>query len=167
MPNPFLSVMVRPNHARPRMSGLRGLRGLRGLGQATAASTATPALISPGTHPSGPFGQGQNQANLMAQQAVIDQNPTDYSSPQSAIAAGLDPTMVYAAWAKGLAQYSTQDAAVAAGIMPGVVTQLWGLSRQYAAVGASAPNYAPMVAVGCVVAILIFLHVGDKGGANP
>lgn len=137
------------NHARPR--------GLRGLGAYS---------ITPGTYPNGPYGTGQNLNNQMAQQAVVDQNPTDYSSPQYAIAAGLDPVMVNAAWVKGLAQYPTQQAAIDAGIMPAVVTQLWAQSRQYSAIATSAPNYAPMVAIGTVVVLLALLHVGDKGGAE-
>lgn len=134
--------MTRRNHARPR---------LRGLGAYS--------------YPNGPYGTAQNPRNLAAQQAVVDQNPTDYSSPQYAIAAGLDPATVNAAWIKGLSQYPTQQAAVAAGIMPAVVTQLWTASRQYLAANAKpATNYAPMVAIGSVVALLIMLHVGDKGG---
>lgn len=132
--------MTRRNHARPRL----------GLGAYS--------------YPNGPYGTAQNPGNQMAQQAIVDQNPTDYSSPQSAIAAGLDPTAVRAAWLKGLAQYPTQAAAVAAGIMPGVVTQLWTASRQYAGIATSGPNYAPLVAIGSVVALLMLLHVGDKGG---
>jgi hypothetical protein len=137
------------NHARQRLSGLRGLGSFS---------------ITPGTYPNGPYSTGQNQSNLMAQQAVVDQNPTDYSSPQYAIAAGLDPVMVNAAWVKGLAQYPTQQAAINAGIMPAVVTQLWAQSRQYGQIAAAAPNYAPMVAIGVVVVLLAMLHVGDKGG---
>lgn len=154
---PNIAVLQGRNHARPRLSGMARLRGLGALG----LQTSVPSPIS---HPSGPYSLEQNLNNLMAQQAVVDQNPTDYSSPEGAIAAGLDPTMVYAAWAKGLSQYPTQEAAVNAGIMPGVVTRLWAQSRQVAQLNTT-PNYGPLVAIGAVIAALIFLHVGDKGGA--
>lgn len=145
---PNLSNLRGRNHARRRLSGMRGV----GLG----------AIMIP----NGPYGTTQNLDNLMAQQAVVDQNPTDYSSPQAAINAGLDPTMVNAAWVKGLAQYATPQDAIAAGIMPGVVTQLWAKSRQAAVIATAAPNYAPLVFVGVGVALLMLLHVGDKGGAE-
>ena len=153
--NPALQLAVGRYHARPRLGRLRGLRGLGAIN-----------TISPGSYPNGPYTTAQNQNNLMAQQAVVDQNPTDYSSPQYAIAAGLDPVMVNAAWVKGLAQYPTQQSAIAAGIMPAVVTQLWGQSRQFSVIAQAAPNYAPLVAIGTVVVLLALLHVGDKGGAE-
>jgi hypothetical protein len=61
----------------------------------------------------------------MQQQATVDQNPTDYVSPQAAIAAGLDPTSVNAAWSTALSRYPTAQAAIAAGIAPAVVTQYY------------------------------------------
>lgn len=107
------------------------------------------------TIPNGPYRTGTNPAALAQTGATIDPNPLDYSSPQFAIAAGLDPTAVMLAWAKGLAQYSTQDAAVAAGIMPGVVTQLWGASRQYVQ---TAPSGTPTIVIVMIAAgLLAFL----------
>jgi hypothetical protein len=66
--------------------------------------------------------------NLLTQQQN-SQNPTDYVSPQAAIAAGLNPQVVYDAWSKGLARFPTQQAALNAGIPAGVVTQMWAQSR--------------------------------------
>ena len=73
---------------------------MTGLGAATS--------ISPGTYPNGPYPIAQSQTNLMNAQATLSQNPLNYSSPQYAIAAGLDPTAVNTAWAQSLAQYPTQ-----------------------------------------------------------
>ena len=155
--SPGQPLATGPYNSRPRKD-LRGLRGMRGLG-------AAGEIISPGSYPNGPYGIGQNQANLMNVQATLSPNPLDYSSPQYAIAAGLDPTTVNNAWAQALAQYPTQDAAVSAGIMAGVVTQLWAQSRQYISQPA-APNYTPMILIGLGVVILAALHVGDKGSAE-
>jgi hypothetical protein len=108
------------------------------------------------TIPNGPYRIGASAASLAQNGATIDQNPTDYSSPQSAIAAGIDPATVYAAWAKGLAQYPTRDAAVAAGMMPGVVNVLWEASRKY--VAQPAPSGPPAIVVLLVIgAALAFL----------
>jgi hypothetical protein len=138
------------NHAHPRGR----LRGLRGLGDDAPVGMTN-----------GPFTAIRTQTSLAAQQAVVDQNPLDYSSPAYAIAAGLDPDTVVITWAKALAAYPTQAAAVNAGIMPAVVTQLWAQSRKYVPAPAG-PDYAPLVAIGSVVLILMALHVGDssKGG---
>lgn len=151
--SPGQGLHTGPNNFRPRKS----MSGLRGLGAATA--------ISPGSYPNGPYPVAQSQANLMNVQATLSQNPLDYSSPQYAIAAGLDPATVNAAWAKSLAQYPTQDAAINAGIMAGVVTQLWAQSRTYVG-GPTTPNWTPLVFIGIGVAILAALHVGDKGSAE-
>jgi hypothetical protein len=116
-------------------------------------------------YPNGPYPVAQSLTNRMNAQALVSQNPLDYSSPQYAIAAGLDCNVVNDAWAKSLAQYPTQESAINAGIMAGVVTQLWAQSRQY--VGApTTPNYTPLVMIGLAVAILAALHVGDKGSAE-
>jgi hypothetical protein len=129
----------------PRRARLRGLRGLGDSGYSdpitgewvdTSGQSAGGA-IGPGIlQPAGPYPTGQSILNQMASQAVVDQNPTDYVSPQSAKAAGVNAAVVDAAWAQGLARYSTQAAAIAAGIAPAVVTQYWPQSRQYAAVAA-------------------------------
>jgi hypothetical protein len=82
--------------------------------------------------PQGPIATAKSNL-VQSQMAVVSQNPTDYVSPQSAIAAGLDPVKVNAAWAQALAKYSTQQDAIAAGIAPTVITQYWQASRAYVA----------------------------------
>jgi hypothetical protein len=149
------------NGPRSRRRGLSGtwrrydLRGLRGLGDDSIFVDPNTAynpnllplpLTPPDTSnttplntqsPNGPFigpvQGGQQILNQMQQQAVLDTNPLDYVSPGAAIAAGLDPTTVNAAWTAGLARYPSQAAAIAAGIAPAVVTMFWSASRQYAA----------------------------------
>jgi hypothetical protein len=56
-------------------------------------------------------------------------DPLNFVSPQSAIAAGADPTKTAAAWTKAVASFPTAQAAVAAGVPAGVVTSLWSASR--------------------------------------
>jgi hypothetical protein len=88
------------------------------------------AIYGPGAPPvpAAPAGPAQAYANLLAT-AQTSQNPTDYVSPQAAIAAGLDPQKVYVAWSSALAKFPTQQAALAAGVPAGVVTSLWPASR--------------------------------------
>jgi len=57
--------------------------------------------------------------------AVPPQGPLDYISPQAAIAAGLDQTVVYSAWSAAVNQFPNPQAAMDAGVPPGVVTELW------------------------------------------
>jgi len=82
--------------------------------------------------------QGSAAATQAAYQSVLtsaqtSKNPTDYVSPQAAIAAGLPAAQVNASWAQAMAQYPSTTAAIAAGVPAGVVTQLWAQSRNYAA----------------------------------
>lgn len=82
--------------------------------------------------------QGSGSPIAAAYQNVLtsaqnSQNPLDYVSPQSAIAAGIPAANVNAAWSAQMAKYPSTTAAIAAGIPAGVVTQLWAQSRQYAA----------------------------------
>jgi hypothetical protein len=104
------------------------------VGPGGAYVPGSPDYGVPGVPPNPPSQPGVNPAiqqaykNLLSQQQA-SQDPLDYVSPQAAIAAGLDPTMVYAAWSKGLARFPTQNAAINAGIPAGVVTQLWQQSR--------------------------------------
>jgi len=65
-------------------------------------------------------------------------NPLDYTSPQAAIAAGLDPATVYSQWTASLARFASPQAAIAAGVPAGVVNQLWQQSYQNAANKAAA-----------------------------
>jgi hypothetical protein len=57
----------------------------------------------------------------------------DYTSPQAAIIAGLDPNTVVAAWTKALARFPSPQAAISAGVPAGVVNQLWQQSNVNAA----------------------------------
>ena len=66
--------------------------------------------------------------NLFTTQQV-SQNPLDYVSPQSAIAAGLPAGPVSTTWVNALAKFPTQNDALAAGVPPTVVTALWARSR--------------------------------------
>ncbi len=91
-----------------------------------------PPLPSP--QPVGPAATAYSNVLTSAQNS---QNPTDYVSPQAAIAAGLDPQKVYAAWSGALAKFPTQQAALAAGVPAGVVTSLWAASRSSAPAVAS------------------------------
>ena len=65
-------------------------------------------------------------------------NPLDYTSPQAAIAAGLDANTVMAAWTKSLARFPSPQAAISAGVPAGVVNQLWQQSQVNAANNAAA-----------------------------
>lgn len=156
----------------------RRRRGLRGLGDITIdpnptwdqwgggtlpltppdQSNLTP--ISPAIVPNGPYSTGVDILNQMRSQAILDTNPTDYVSPSAAIAAGLDPTTVNAAWAAGLARYPTQAAAIAAGIAPGVVTQFWNASRSYAAVKPSGGISTNMLLIGAGIIFGVPLLLG-------
>jgi hypothetical protein len=130
----------------PRMSRASRLGRFRGMGDdSTDLSTlplTPPSWSNVPLMPLGPaVSTGSDILNQMQQQAVVDQNPTDYVSPQSAIAAGLNPAAVNAAWAQGLAKYPTQQAAIAAGIAPTVITQLWQQSRAYSAAPATSSSF--------------------------
>ena len=65
-------------------------------------------------------------------------SPLDYTSPQAAIAAGLDAATVYSKWTASLARFSSPQAAISAGVPAGVVNQLWQQSYQNAANKAAA-----------------------------
>jgi hypothetical protein len=111
--------------------------------------------------PQGPVASPQSNA-IQSQQAVISQNPTDYVNPQSAIAAGLDPTVVNAAWAQALSKYLTQQDAIAAGIAPTAITQYWQASRAYMVAPAKPSLFTPtnlLIGGG----LLFLLYRGAKG----
>lgn len=133
-------------------------RSLRGLGQDYIYSSTGPgspagtiqdaqaapftieqanAIFGPGAPPvpNVPPGPAATAYSSVLTSAQTSQNPTDYVSPQAAIAAGLNPQVVYSAWAAALAKFPTQQAALAAGVPAGVVNQLWTTSRN-----ASAPS---------------------------
>lgn len=190
MRTPGMGAYPTPRRAAQGMTRLHRLHGL-------GASPVAPNVYvdPPSLRPSGPYTYlGQADANLplspvdpnlpliandpytgafevlnqMQQQATVDTNPTDYTTPNAAIAAGLDPTTVNAVWASGLARFPTQAAAIAAGIAPGVVTSLWPASRAYIApattgLPSSISTYLPLALLGGV-AFLAFS--GGSGGSR-
>lgn len=115
----------------------------------------------------GPLTTDQSLQILMKQQATLSQNPTDYVSPQSAIAAGLDPTTVNTAWKMALAKYQTQQDAISAGIAPTVITQYWQASRAYVALPAPPTLFTPknLLIGGGLLLGLSLLSKHEKGGA--
>jgi hypothetical protein len=124
--------------------------------------------VSPGSLTQGPV--PQSLTNLLTDMTPPT-DPLSYVSPQSAIAAGMDPTTVYDAWAQAMAQFPTQNAALAAGIPAGVITQLWGQSRQYVPPPA-APSWwdqttfgisNSVLALGGAGVVLFFAMSGKKG----
>jgi hypothetical protein len=72
-----------------------------------------------------PTSPGQVNWTQVLTATVPSTDPLDYVSPQAAIAAGLDPNVVYSTWAAKIKQFPTAQAAVAAGVPAGVVTQLY------------------------------------------
>jgi len=90
-----------------------------GDGSYTLPTDATPAPKNP----------VQTAYQNLLTSAKPSSSPLDYTSPQAAISAGLDPTQVNNTWAQALAKFPTQNAAVTAGVPAGVVTQLWPASR--------------------------------------
>lgn len=55
----------------------------------------------------------------------VPQDPLAYVSPQSAIAAGLDPAAVGAAWFAQVNSFATVQDGITAGVPPGVMTEFW------------------------------------------
>jgi len=96
---------------------------------------------------------------LNAQAPVSRTNPLDYASPQSAVAAGLDPTVVNAAWAKAINAFPSAAAAVNAGVPAAVVTDMW--------TGGPGPvpwwKKYPMLTLAGAGALAIAILSGDKG----
>lgn len=95
-------------------------------------------------------------------------NPLDYTSPQAAVAAGLDAVAVMAAWTKALARFPSPQAAISAGVPAGVVNQLWQQSQVNAANNAAA-SAASSASVGTLAlygggALLLLMALGGHGG---
>jgi hypothetical protein len=130
---------------------------MRGLGQ---APDRLPAVYGPptpeqeaawraGSTPTvPPAGQGSGSPVDQAYRDLLtsarpSSDPLDYISPQSAIAAGLEPSAVYAAWSNSLrsqiasGKIKSQQDAIAQGWAPGVVTELWTQASSAAATTAS------------------------------
>jgi hypothetical protein len=106
------------------------------------AWNAVPLLnmpVTPGVqNPSPIAGSASNGRITTVPASTPSNNPLDYTSPQAAIAAGLDATAVMAAWTKSLARFPSPQAAISAGVPAGVVNQLWQQSQVNAANNAAA-----------------------------
>ncbi len=95
--------------------------------------------IIPGSQNPSPVTGGASNGGITTVTAgTPSKSPLDYTSPQAAIAAGLDPATVYSKWTASLAQFSSPQAAISAGVPAGVVNQLWQQSYQNAANKAAA-----------------------------
>lgn len=148
----------------PRPRPVRSRPGFRGLGQFTetlmfppsdqtdqipsmppvsadtaAQINAAVASITPTTPAGQPQGPIAPVPSVNYTTSTMTLDPLNFVSPQSAIAAGVNPTQTYAAWNKAVGSFPTQQAAIAAGIPAGVVTQLWASSRS--AMPATAPSW--------------------------
>ncbi len=118
-------------------------------------------IFGPGAPPMPPVqapGPAPTAYSSVLTSAQNSQNPTDYVSPQAAIAA----------WSGALAKFPSQQAALAAGVPAGVVTQLWAASRSAApAPSASFLDQAPLgiankYIVGGAAAILLLSGLRRK-----
>jgi hypothetical protein len=151
----------RPNRRRRGLSGLGDDTGYINPGDVLIDPNyqplTPPIVLSPSNTPSSPAsGQPSGAVQQAYKNALTaqqnSQNPLDYVSPNAAIAAGLDPATVNAAWAKGVARFSTAQDAVNAGINAGVVNSLWAPSRAYVGTGSSITSWLagniPLVAAG-------------------
>jgi hypothetical protein len=101
------------------------------------AALNTPAPVGR-QNPSPVTGSASNGGITTVLATKPSTNPLDYTSPQAAIAAGLDPATVYSTWTASLARFPSPQAAIAAGVPAGVVNQLWQQSYQNAANKAAA-----------------------------
>lgn len=92
-----------------------------------------PVVPSGVQNPSPVSGSASNGGITTVMATRPSTNPLDYTSPQAAIAAGLDPPTVYGKWTAALAKFPSPQAAISAGVPAGVVNQLWQQSYQNAA----------------------------------
>lgn len=135
---------------------------------ATIPTLAANTPQSPGSLTQGPVPQAlQNLLTSMTPPT----DPLSFVSPQAAIASGMDPTVVYNAWAQSMARFPTQNAALAAGVPAGVITQLWGQSRNYVQTAAPPASWWSgstfgvangTLAIGGAAALLLFAFTGKK-----
>ena len=98
------------------------------LGPAAIGTPSVPAGVMPGgarQNPSPVAGGASNAGITTPPAGRPSSSPLDYTSPQAAIAAGLDPQTVYNAWSAALARFPSPQAAISAGVPAGVVNQLW------------------------------------------
>jgi hypothetical protein len=141
-------------------------------GAATGTVPRTPVFTDPITgtvtvvpqNPSPVAGGGNNSGITLPPTSTPSQSPLDYTSPQAAIAAGLDPTTVYNAWSKALARFPSPQAAISAGIPAGVVNQLWQQSNVAAAnAAAKSASSIPWGMIGLGAGALVLLSaLGGK-----
>jgi len=106
--------------------------------------------VTPGVqNPSPVAGSASNGRITTVPATTPSTNPLDYTSPQAAVAAGLDANTVMAAWTKSLARFPSPQAAISAGVPAGVVNQLWQQSQVNAAntAAASAASSASLMSI--------------------
>jgi len=98
------------------------LRGhFRGMG-----SAYDPPSIPAGLQNPSPVAGGASNAGItVVNAAQPSTDPLSYVSPQQAVAQGLNPQAVQAAWTAALAKFSSPQDAIAAGFPAGVVNQYW------------------------------------------
>lgn len=106
-------------------------------GGSFTAALNTPAPVGR-QNPSPVTGSASNGGITTVLATTPSTNPLDYTSPQAAIAANLDPATVYSKWTAALARFPSSQAAIDAGVPAGVVNQLWQQSYQNAANKAAA-----------------------------
>jgi hypothetical protein len=111
----------------------------------------TPSLPAGAQNPSPVGGAGSNAGITTVIAGRPSTSPLDYTSPQAAIAAGLDPQTVYNAWSAALSRFPSPQAAISAGVPAGVVNQLWQQSHVNAAAAQSAPGIFGNISIGTVV----------------
>lgn len=140
-----------------------------GNGGAWTAALNTPTPV--GTQNPSPVAGGASNGGITTVPATTPSNsPLDYTSPQAAIAAGLPPAQVMAAWSAALARYPSPQAAIAAGIPAGVVNQLWQQSNVNAA-NASAASAASSAQLSSLLpwaagGLLLFAAMSGSGGGK-
>jgi len=120
-----------------------------------ASASAPGGPLSPSYNPSAPLPASISNA------ATVAQPPNScalcYSTPQAAIAAGVNPNTVAQAWGQYVKSYSSPQAAVAAGIPAGVVTQYWN-----SAPAASALSPTTILLIGGGLLALVALGGGGR-----
>jgi hypothetical protein len=93
---------------------------LRGMG-----SVYDPPTIPGYQNPSPVAGAASNAGITTVNAAQPSTDPLSYVSPQQAVAQGLNPQAVQAAWTAALSKFASPQDAVAAGFPAGVVNQYW------------------------------------------
>ncbi len=127
-------------------------RQARGMGLRAYEIPTSPAV----QNPSPVAGSATNAGITVANVAQPSQDPLSYVSPQQAVAAGLDPQTVAAAWQQALWKYPSPQAAISAGFPAGVVNQYWTAAPPAPAKPSGIPAWliaaAGLIAVGVLAA---------------